>query len=58
MRRYLQGKTKAEIDHDVEKAREAGMRFETQPEPDAPWKNQLRKLSEVLCDDPQFQQKP
>lgn len=57
MQFYKHGKTKAEIDHDVEKARESGMKFDTQREPEAPWKNQLRKLSEVLLDDPQFQPK-
>lgn len=48
MRFYKHGKTKAEIDHDVEKAREFGMKFDTAPEPQAPWKRELKKLSDVM----------
>lgn len=58
MRFYKHGKTKAEIDHDIEKARESGMKFDTQPEPDAPWKNQLRHLKEILKDEPAFSPEP
>ena len=51
-------KLPAEENHDREKAREAGARIEAQPDPDAPWKNTLKKLREVLDSDPQFQPKP
>lgn len=48
MRRYPKGSLKAEDDYDREKAREAGMRFDTAPEPEAPWKGELKKISAVL----------
>lgn len=38
----------------MEVAREAGMKFDTAPEPDAPWKRELskfRKLSDVLLNE-------
>lgn len=51
MRFYRRGQIKAEQDYNVEVAREAGMKFDTSPEPDAPWKRELRKLSDVLLNE-------
>lgn len=54
-------KLPAEVNHDREVAREAGARIESQPDPDAPWKNALKKLREALDaepETPQFQPKP
>ena len=54
-------KLPAEVNHDREVAREAGARIETQPDPDAPWKNALKKLREVLDAEPEtpkFQPRP
>lgn len=40
-------RTKVQSDYAKDKARE-GMSFDTSPEPDAPWKRELKKLSDEM----------
>lgn len=48
---------KAEVDYNREVIRERGLKFDTAPEPEAPWKRELQKLADVLRDDLRDDQK-